>query len=99
MEEAVAESRKILEGLASKGMLLDMEMHGEQIFVLPPPMAGFFEFSMMRLGNGYDQKLLAELFYQYLNVEEDFVRNLFAGGETQLGRAFVNEKALAADKR
>ena len=45
--------------------------------MLPPPMAGFFEFSMMRIGNGYDQKLLAELFYQYLNVEEDFVRDLF----------------------
>jgi ferredoxin len=92
-----AECQKILEALADKGMLLDMEMRGEQIFVLPPPMAGFFEFSMMRIGNGYDQKLLAELFYQYLNVEEDFVRNLFAGGETQLGRAFVNENALAGD--
>jgi ferredoxin len=96
-KKPAAESRKILEGLASKGMLLDMEMKGEQIFVLPPPMAGFFEFSMMRLGNGYDQKLLAELYYQYLNVEEDFVKNLFAGGETQLGRTFVNEKALPAD--
>ena len=96
-KKPAAESRKILEGLASKGMLLDMEMQGEQIFVLPPPMAGFFEFSMMRMGNGYDQKLLAELFYQYLNVEEDFVKNLFAGGETQLGRVFVNERALAGD--
>ena len=92
-----AESQNILEALASKGMLLDMEIHGEQIFVLPPPMAGFFEFSMMRIGNGYDQKLLAELFYQYLNVEEDFVRNLFTDGETQLGRVFVNENALAGD--
>ncbi|MDR3726500.1 MAG: 4Fe-4S dicluster domain-containing protein [Terracidiphilus sp.] len=96
-KKPAAESRKILEGLASKGMLLDMEMRGEQIFVLPPPMAGFFEFSMMRLGNGYDQKLLAELFYQYLNVEADFVKNLFAGGETQLGRTFVNEKSLDGD--
>jgi ferredoxin len=96
-KKPAAECRKILEALASKGMLLDMEMQGEQIFVLPPPMAGFFEFSMMRLGNGYDQKLLAELYYQYLNVEEDFVKNLFAGGETQLGRVFVNEKSLAAD--
>jgi ferredoxin len=96
-KKPAAESQKILEGLAGRGMLLDMETEaGEQIFVLPPPMAGFFEFSMMRLGNQYDQKLLAELFYQYLNVEEDFVRNLFAGGETQLGRAFVNEKALPA---
>ena len=96
-KKPTAESRKILEGLASKGMLLDMEMKGEQIFVLPPPMAGFFEFSMMRMGNGYDQKLLAELYYQYLNVEEDFVKNLFAGGETQLGRTFVNEQAIAGD--
>jgi len=88
------ESQNILETLASRGMLLDMEMRGEQIFVLPPPMAGFFEFSMMRLGNRYDQKLLAELYYQYLNVEGDFVKNLFAGGETQLGRVFVNEQAL-----
>jgi ferredoxin len=95
--KTAAESQKILEGLASRGMLLDMEMRGEQIFVLPPPMAGFFEFSMMRLGNSYNQKLLAELFYQYLNVEEDFVRNLFAGGETQLGRTFVNEEVLARD--
>jgi Na+-translocating ferredoxin:NAD+ oxidoreductase RNF subunit RnfB len=30
-----------------------------------------------------------------LNVEEDFIRELFAGGETQLGRMFVNESALA----
>src|ERR1035437_1596558 len=96
-KKSAAESQNILEALASKGMLLDMEIHGEQIFVLPPPMAGFFEFSMMRIGNGYDQKLLAELFYQYLNVEEDFVRNLFTDGETQLGRVFVNENALAGD--
>ena len=96
-KKPATESQKILEALAAKGVLLDMEMRGEQIFVLPPPMAGFFEFSMMRIGNTYDQKLLAELFYQYLNVEEDFVRNLFAGGETQLGRAFVSEKALASD--
>jgi len=96
-KKPAAESQNILETLASRGMLLDMEIHGEQIFVLPPPMAGFFEFSMMRIGNTYDQKLLAELFYQYLNVEEDFVRNLFTGGETQLGRVFVNENVLAGD--
>lgn len=92
-----AESRKRLEALAARGMLLDMERDGEQIFVLPPPMAGFFEFSMMRVCNGYDQKLLAELFYQYLNVEEDFIRALFADGETQLGRVFVHEPALPAE--
>jgi ferredoxin len=89
-----AESRKLLEGLASRGMLLDMDTSRGQVFVLPPPMAGFFEFSMMRLGSTYDQKLLAELFHQYLNVEEDFIRALFDGGGTPLGRTFVDEGAL-----
>ncbi|MGA2184092.1 MAG: 4Fe-4S dicluster domain-containing protein [Bryobacteraceae bacterium] len=85
-----------LENLASRGMLLDIELAGERFFVLPPPMAGFFEFSMMRVGNGYDQKLLAELFYQYLNVEEDFVKDLLCGGETRMGRVLVNESVLSA---
>jgi ferredoxin len=92
-----AEARMVLDKLASRGMLLDLEIDGEQAYVMPPPMAGFFEFSMMRIGDHYDQQLLAELFYQYLNVEEDFVRELFAGGETQLGRTFVNESALATE--
>ncbi len=92
-----AETQGVLEALASRGMLLDLEVKGEQQFVLPPPMAGFFEFSLMRVGNGYDQKLLAELFHEYLNVEEAFVKQLFAGGETQLGRVFVNEAALPGD--
>jgi len=60
-------------------------------------MAGFFEFSMMRVRHDVDQRLLAELFYQYLNVEEDFVRDLFAKGETKLGRAFVHEPAIAPE--
>jgi ferredoxin len=88
------ETQTILENLASRGMMLDTDIHGEQAFVMPPPMAGFFEFSMMRVGDHYDQKLLAKLFFQYLNVEDEFVKALFAGGETQLGRIFVNEKAL-----
>jgi ferredoxin len=49
---------------------------------------------MMRLRGDIDQKLLGELFYQYMNVEEDFIKSLFVQGETQLGRVFVNETAL-----
>jgi formate hydrogenlyase subunit 6/NADH:ubiquinone oxidoreductase subunit I len=60
-------------------------------------MAGFFEFSMMRIRPDLDQKALAELFYRYMNVEEDFIKALFAGGETQLGRAFVQEPMLSEE--
>jgi ferredoxin len=89
------EAQKLLEALAGRSVLLDMvDPEGVTTYVLPPPMAGFFEFSMMRVRGDLDQKALAELFYQYLNVEEDFIRALFTGGETRLGRAFVQEPAV-----
>jgi ferredoxin len=90
-----AEARAVLDELASRSLLVDWEGPRGTEYVLPPPMAGFFEFSMMRVRSDVDQRALAELFYQYLNVEEDFVRALFAGGETQLGRTFVHEPALS----
>lgn len=88
------EAEKLLIQLASKGILLDMEVNGETVYTLPPPMAGFFEFSLMRIRDDIDQKVLAELFYNYLNVEEDFIRELFINCETKLGRVFVNEEAI-----
>ncbi|MCX5730613.1 MAG: 4Fe-4S binding protein, partial [Deltaproteobacteria bacterium] len=92
-----AEAQATLETLAARALLVDWEGEGGTEYVLPPPMAGFFEFSLMRVREDVDQKALAELFYQYLNVEEDFVRALFASGETQLGRAFVQEAALSQE--
>jgi ferredoxin len=87
-------ARNILDNLASRAILIDIEEDGKQTYVLPPPMAGFFEFSLMRIRNDIDQKALSELFYQYLNVEEDFVKDLFTEGETQLGRVFVHEPSV-----
>ena len=42
-------------------------------------MIGFFEFSLMRTRGDIDQKYLSELFYQYINVEEDFIKDFFLG--------------------
>jgi len=89
------EARTILNDLADKGLLLDAVENDDVIYSMPPPMAGFFEFSLMRYRNDIDQKSLSELFYQYMNVEEDFIKNLFLTGETQLGRVYVNEKVLS----
>ena len=90
-------TRKILDQLADKALLVDMEQNGEQLYALPPPMAGFFEFSLMRIRPDIEQKALSELFYQYLNVEEDFIRVHFTEGETRLGRTFVQEQVLSAE--
>ena len=91
---SLSESQKILEELASRAILVDLDQEGESVYLLPPPMAGFFEFSLMRTRGDIDQKVLSELFYQYMNVEEDFIRDLFTRGETQLGRTFVHEPIL-----
>ena len=92
----LAETSRTLESLAERALLVDTQTRRGTIYTLPPPMAGFFEFSLMRVRGDIDQKALSELFHQYLNVEEEFIRALFTDGETQLGRVFVNEAALTA---
>jgi len=92
----LAETRRTLEQLAARALLLDLTRDDRTTYVLPPPMAGFFEFSLMRVRQDLDQALLSELFYQYLNVEEDFVRELFLAGRTRPGRVLVHEPALPA---
>lgn len=96
-QKSLPQTRKILQQLSEKAILLDIEHRGKMLYVLPPPMAGFFEFSMMRVRSDVDQKLLSELFFEYLNVEDEFVKQLFMGGETQLGRTFVHEPALSEE--
>ena len=91
-------AEKLLDHLCGKGLLVDSYHDGVRQFVLPPPMIGFFEFALMRTRGDIDQKYLSELFYQYLNVEEDFIKNLFFGMETKLGRVFVQEPVLLTEK-
>lgn len=96
-KKSLLETRKILENLASRGILVDVERNEQSVYTLPPPMAGFFEFSMMRIRTDIDQKVLSELFYEYITVEDEFIRMLFTDGETQLGRVFVQEPALSTE--
>ena len=92
---SLLDAQNALDDLAGRAILVDSPQNGETYYVLPPPMAGFFEFSIMRLRDDIDQKLLSELFYQYLTVEEDFIKALFTEGETQLGRTFIHEPVLS----
>ncbi len=90
-----SDAKDILNDLADRGILIDACENDDVLYSMPPPMAGFFEFSLMRYRNDIDQKSLSELYYQYMNVEEDFIKNLFLTGETQLGRVYVNEEVLS----
>ncbi|MBP1743093.1 MAG: putative iron-sulfur protein [Firmicutes bacterium] len=95
----MAKAEAQLDQLAGKAILLDMDYEGQKKYVLPPPMVGFFEFSLMRTRNDIDQKLLSELYCQYLNVEEDFIKDLFLGTETRFGKVFVYESVLSKDNQ
>lgn len=93
-----AKAEKLLDHLCEKALLVDSMYRGERQFVMPPPMAGFIEFALMRTRGDIDQKYLSELYYEYMNVEEDFVKDLFFATETKLGRVFVQEPVLTNDK-
>lgn len=88
------EAQKVLDELARRAILVDIEQGGKQIYAVPPPMAGFFEFSLMRVREDIDQKTLSELFHQYITVEEDFMRDLVRGGDIQMGRIFPQEPQI-----
>ncbi|GFO67123.1 (Fe-S)-binding protein [Geomonas limicola] len=89
-----SEARRQLEELAARAILVDLDHDGDTRYFLPPPMAGFFEFSLMRVRTDLDQDELSRLFFEYLNVRQEFIEELFARGETKLGRVFVNETVL-----
>ena len=85
----------MLDGLADKGILLDMNSGQTRAYILAPTMAGFFEFSLMRLDGRFDKKVLSELFYRYINSEEEFVSQIF-GLRVSIDRVFVQEDALSS---
>lgn len=95
MDKVSAEN--ILQKLASKAILMDIDYDEKKEYCLPPPMIGFFEFSLMRTRDDIDQKTLSELYFQYLNVEEDFIKDLFLGTETRFGKVFVQEGVLSRE--
>ncbi|MFA6073189.1 MAG: 4Fe-4S binding protein [Candidatus Woesearchaeota archaeon] len=90
---SIPESEKILNELSSKGLLLDIKMGKTKAYILAPSMAGFFEFSLMRTDGKFDRKILSELFYQYINVEDDFLREVL-GLDPSIVRTFVQENTI-----
>jgi len=92
-KKPIAETKQILNNLADKGLFLDLAKKNEQFYVLAPPMAGFIEFSLMRTDGKFDRKILSELYYQYINIEDNFTKSLFSLNPT-IDRVFVQENTI-----
>jgi len=93
----LAEDRlgEMILSMAERGLVFDIEHAGQRYVALAPVVIGFFEFTYMRVREGYPSEELAQLFDEYFFERPDFARAVFAG-QTQIGRSLVREEALPA---
>jgi len=87
------ETKKILNELADKAILMDLRKGKTQKYVLAPTMAGFFEFSLMRTDGKFNRKVLSELYYQYINKESKFIKQIL-GLRTSIARTLIHEDTI-----
>ncbi|HSW35632.1 MAG TPA: 4Fe-4S dicluster domain-containing protein [Candidatus Limnocylindrales bacterium] len=83
----------LLDGMAEKGLVVDIPRKGTIYYMLSPMVVGFFEYSLMRAGNANTAKL-AELFEKYFK-DVDVVKEIF-GTETSMFRSLVYEQYIPA---
>jgi ferredoxin len=90
--------RARLDSMADKGLVLDLHDRrtGKTIYMLAPPVVGFFEFSMMRLDGGLPKARLARAYEAYIEADTAFLEEV-SGGATGVGRTLMYEPALFDD--
>ena len=87
------ELEPMIDRMAAKGLVVDLEHHGERRIILAPVVIGFFEYTFMRVREDAPMEDLAHLFHHYMTDDDTLNRSVFAGS-TQLGRSLVREEAL-----
>jgi len=96
---AETELRRLLDGLTSKGLVMDLFLRDRYYYVLSPLVIGIFEFTMMRTGPDANSKVWAGLFHEYLLGNDSFMAaNLGKGEKVSLLRALPHEEAISAEE-
>ncbi|MHB8917243.1 MAG: 4Fe-4S dicluster domain-containing protein [Desulfocucumaceae bacterium] len=85
---------KILDGMADKGLVLDLPRRDGTFYMLAPVVIGFFEYTFMRVRDNVNMKELAELFENYF--QSPGVAEEFAGGDTKIFKALLYESLIPA---
>lgn len=86
----------VLENMAEKGLVFDFERNAKKYYMLSPTVVGFFEFSLMRVTDKFNQEKLAKLYKKLFHGDDIFLNNVFQG-ETQIGRTLINETTLVEE--
>jgi flavoprotein len=93
-----AELVPMVDTMAAKGLVMDLENHGQRYVALAPVVIGFFEFTFMRVREDAPMEQLAALFHEYMFDDDSFAHAVFRGS-TQIGRSLVREEALPEDSQ
>jgi len=92
-----SELQKILEGLCSKGLVMDLWIKDKYRYMPSPIAVGIFEFTMMRTGESVDSKKMARLFHEYMHGENGgfWAANAGKGKKVSFLRALPHEDAIS----
>jgi len=82
----------ILDGMAHKGLVLDIPRRESFYYMLAPMLVGFFEYTFMRTGDHASLKELAELFEAYFHSPG--VMKEIAGLDTKIMRTLIYESII-----
>jgi ferredoxin len=85
----------LLEGLAAKGLVMDLEAGGEYRYTVSPFVVGVFEFTMMRTDGGVDFPRVAGLFREYLAAGGFFEANAGHGERVSVMRTIPHVQTVA----
>jgi ferredoxin len=89
----VDELEPVLDEMARRGLVFDLEHRGERWVSLAPVVIGFFEFTFMRVRDDAPIEELSDLFEEYLFGDDSLAHAVFRGS-TQIGRSLVREETL-----
>lgn len=87
--------RKLLDGLCTKGLVVDIYVRGKYYYMPAPMVIGIFEFTMMRTGDNLETKKWAKLFYEYMGEDNIFyAANFGKGQKISIERALPHEEVI-----
>lgn len=89
----------LLDGLTSKGLVMDLWLNGEYHYAPSPMVVGIFEFTMMRMGPEADSRKWAKLLHEYMDVDPSYLAANLGKGEQLFNlRTMPHEEALPSSE-
>ena len=90
--------RPVLDSMANKGLVMDMQYGGREYYLLLPGLIGFFELTFMKRRQDLPVEELARLMHDYLFEDpDDFMAHEFFDSPTPLTRSLVYEEHVPVE--